>query len=108
MLLKPPKPIKLKHFLTLIVLLFKSVSMFLKEECPGLSNPYEGTVDHSEGLTVGSAALYNCDCGLESGQRERYCLPGGAWSGLEPICSSGRTEPRCEKTGILDFRPDPT
>jgi len=55
--------------------------------CPSLSNPANGNVALSSGLTLGSTATYTCDDGyMASHASTRYCQADAQWSGEEPSC----------------------
>ena len=62
------------------------VYVYLAEGCPTLVAPANGTVSVF-GSGVNAVAIYYCNGGFEIvGGRVRICQPGGAWSGVEPIC----------------------
>ena len=52
-------------------------------------DPDDGTVDVSGPQPIGSTATFSCEFGLVSGSLVRYCLAGGVWSGMDPICEAG-------------------
>ena len=58
-------------------------------KCSALMDPDDGTVDVSGPQPIGSTATFSCEFGLVSGSLVRYCLAGGIWSGMDPICVAG-------------------
>ena len=55
--------------------------------CPDQSNPDNGEVTYSDGLSVGSVASYTCNDGYAlEGRANRTCLESGRWSDEIPIC----------------------
>ena len=56
-------------------------------KCPSLVDPPSGTVNTSDGLSVGNKAHYGCDtCYSLNGDSKRECLANGEWSGSAPTC----------------------
>ncbi|XP_065191495.1 uncharacterized protein LOC135822608 [Sycon ciliatum] len=59
----------------------------MEMSCPMPSNPTNGNVMISGGLTVGARITYMCHAGYDMvGDRQQSCNPGGTWSGIKPQC----------------------
>lgn len=55
--------------------------------CPNLTNPENGNIHLTRGVTAGSKARYSCNAGFKvTGNRARRCQPNGQWTGKDPIC----------------------
>ena len=64
------------------------LSSFAAVECGPLTDPDNGHVDMSEGITFGSTATYTCDTGytLSGGSQSRTCGADGTWTLSKPLC----------------------
>ena len=58
--------------------------------CPPITAPASGTLTVNDPLTIGTTAIYSCDCTLVSGDLVRHCLDDLTWSGTEPVCLTGK------------------
>ena len=55
--------------------------------CGTLTNPTNGSVNHTAGTTYGQAATYSCNTGYNLvGDNTRTCEATGVWSGSTPTC----------------------
>lgn len=62
------------------------------DDCGGLSNPANGTVNTDGGTTFKCRAVYTCDTGYTlNGTKVRRCEAGGNWTNSEPTCDSEST-----------------
>lgn len=60
---------------------------FFLPACSSLSNPENGNVDQTAGLTYGQTAVYSCNTGFELFGSDRVtCLESGQWSSSPPVC----------------------
>ena len=56
-------------------------------DCGNLTDPANGSVNHTAGTTFGQTATYSCNtCYNLVGDRTRTCQATGIWSGSEPTC----------------------
>ena len=56
-------------------------------ECGSLTDPANGSVNHTAGTTFGQTANYSCNTGYNLvGDSTRTCNATGKWSGSEPTC----------------------
>ena len=81
--------------------------------CPNLSNPANGQVTFSFGVSVGSTATYTCTSGyVIVGESTRVCQGDGSWSGRAPICSivkcGGLSNPSNGQVSITNDTPGGT
>lgn len=59
------------------------------DDCGGLSNPANGSVNTDGGTTFKCRAVYSCDAGYTlNGTQVRRCAAGGNWTNSEPTCNS--------------------
>ena len=58
-------------------------------QCPAITAPDNGTLELTGPFSLGTIATYSCDLGLVSGDRVRYCVANGTWTGTEPTCATG-------------------
>ena len=55
--------------------------------CGTLTDPANGSVNHTAGTTSGQTATYSCDTGYNLvGESTRTCQAEGNWSGNAPTC----------------------
>ena len=55
--------------------------------CGNLTDPANGSVNHTGGTTFGQTAIYSCDIGYNPvGDSTRTCQAEGNWSGNAPTC----------------------
>ena len=55
--------------------------------CGNLTDPSNGSVNHTTGTTIGENATYSCDTGYNLvGDSIRTCQATGNWSGSAPTC----------------------
>ena len=56
-------------------------------DCGNLTDPANGSVNHTAGTTFGQTATYSCDTGYNLvGDSTRTCQATGNWSGSAPTC----------------------
>ena len=56
-------------------------------DCGTLTDPANGSVNHTAGTSLGLTATYSCDTGYNLvGDSTRTCQAAGVWSGSEPTC----------------------
>ena len=56
-------------------------------DCGTLTDPDNGSVNHTAGTTFGKTATYSCDTGYSLvGDSTRTCQATGNWSGSAPTC----------------------
>ena len=56
-------------------------------DCGSLTDPANGRVDHTAGISLGHTATYSCNTGYNLvGDSTRTCQATGNWSGSEPTC----------------------
>ena len=56
--------------------------------CGNLTDPVNGSVNHTAGTTLGQTATYSCDTGYNLvGDSTRTCQAAGNWSGSAPTCA---------------------
>ena len=56
-------------------------------DCGNLTNPANGSVNHTAGTMLGQAATYSCNAGYNLvGDSTRTCQASGNWSGSVPTC----------------------
>ena len=56
-------------------------------DCGNLTNPANGSVNHTAGTTFKQNATYSCDTGYNLvGDSTRVCQATGNWSGSAPTC----------------------
>ena len=56
-------------------------------DCGTLSNPANGQVSHTAGMTFGQTATYTCNTGYRLvGDSNQTCQATGRWSGSAPTC----------------------
>ena len=56
-------------------------------DCGSLTDPANGSVNHTSGTTFGQTATYTCNTGYNLvGDSTRTCQATGVWSGSEPTC----------------------
>ena len=56
-------------------------------DCGNLTDPANGSVNHTAGTTFGQNATYSCDTGYNLvGDSTRTCNATGNWSESEPTC----------------------
>jgi len=56
-------------------------------DCGNLTNPTNGSVQHTGGTTVGQIAYYNCSAGyMLNGTTNRTCNASGIWTLETPTC----------------------
>ena len=56
-------------------------------DCGNLTDPANGQVDHTAGITLGQTAIYICNTGYNLvGDSSRTCQATGNWSGRAPTC----------------------
>ena len=56
-------------------------------DCGSLSDPDNGSVNHTAGTTLGQTATYSCNTGYNLvGDSTRTCQATGIWSGSAPTC----------------------
>ena len=56
-------------------------------DCGSLSNPANGSVNHTAGTTFRQNATYSCDTGYNLvGNSTSTCQATGNWSGSSPTC----------------------
>ena len=56
-------------------------------DCGNLTDPGNGSVNHSAETTFAQTVTYSCDTGYELvGDSTRTCQATGNWSGSEPTC----------------------
>ena len=55
--------------------------------CGSLTDPANGSVNHTAGTTFGQTATYSCDIGYSLvGDSTRTCQASGEWNRSEPSC----------------------
>ena len=55
--------------------------------CGSLTDPVNGSVNHTAGTTFGQTATYSCNTGYELvGNSIHTCQASGNWSGSVPTC----------------------
>ena len=55
--------------------------------CGNLTDPANGSVNHTAGTTLGQTATYSCNTGYNLvGNSTRTCQATGNWSGRAPTC----------------------
>ena len=63
------------------------IFLILIVDCGSLTDPDNGSVDHTAGTTVGQTATYSCNTGYNLvGDSTRTCQATGNWSGSAPTC----------------------
>ena len=56
-------------------------------DCGNLTDPVNGSVNHTTGTSLGQTATYSCDPGYNLvGDSPRTCQATGNWSGSAPTC----------------------
>ena len=56
-------------------------------DCGNLTDPVNGSVNHTSGTTFGQTATYSCNTGYNLvGDSIRTCQATGEWSGSAPTC----------------------
>ena len=57
-------------------------------KCANLTDPANGSVNHTSGTTLGQTATYSCITGYNLvGDSTRTCQAEGNWSGNAPTCA---------------------
>ena len=65
----------------------RNIFLILTVDCGSLTNPANGSVNHTAGTTVGQTATYSCNTGYNLvGNSTRTCQATGNWSGSAPTC----------------------
>ena len=77
------------HYCAMVISYKHCLLLFHLVQCSAFMDPDDGTVDVSGPQPIGSTATFSCEFGLVSGSLVRYCLAGGVWSGMDPICVAG-------------------
>ena len=61
-------------------------------DCGNLTDPDNGSVNHTAGTTNGQTATYSCDTGYNLvGDSTHTCQTSGNWSGRAPTCQGIQT-----------------
>ena len=61
--------------------------LILTVDCGSLTDPANGSVNHTAGTTFGQTATYSCNTGYNLvGDSTRTCQAEGSWSGSAPTC----------------------
>ena len=64
--------------------------------CGTLTNPTNGQVSHTAGITFGKRAIYSCNTGYNLvGGSTRTCQATRVWSGSAPTCQGMSRLPLC-------------
>ena len=64
-----------------------NIFLILTVDCGTLTDPDNGSVNHTAGTTVGQTATYSCNTGYNLvGDSTHTCQASGNWSGSEPTC----------------------
>ena len=64
-----------------------NIFLILTVDCGTLTDPGNGSVDHTVGTTLEQTATYSCDTGYNLvGDSNRTCQATGNWSVRAPIC----------------------
>ena len=63
--------------------------IFAVVDCDNLTDPANGSVNHTSGTTFAQTATYSCNIGYNLvGDSNRTCQDTGNWSGSAPTCQS--------------------
>ena len=65
----------------------RNIFIILTVDCGTLTDPADGSVNHTTGTTFGQNAPYSCDTGYNLvGNSTRTCQATGNWSESAPTC----------------------